>query len=84
MRSDAENGKNSRSEAEKDIVALSAFTLPDADTRVLADILKKLSSDEVFMLKKALGGRAERLSVYKPAFSGGTKKSGNENSQFKI
>lgn len=84
MRSDAENGKNSRSEAEKDIVALSAFTLPDADTRVLADILKKLSSDEVFMLKKALGGRAERLSVYKPAFSGGAKKSGNENSQFKI
>ena len=84
MEAEAENGRLYRAENEKDVIALSAFTLPDADTAVLTEILKKLSSEEVCMLKKALGGRAEKLGIFTPVFRAETEKSFNDNSQFKI
>lgn len=84
MKSDAELGKDRRREAEKEIIALSAFTLPDADTSLMSTILEKLSGDEVMMLRKAFGGRAEKLAVYTENFSSEKRKSFNDNSQFKI
>lgn len=84
MKTDAELGKNRRNEAEKEIIALSAFTLPDADTEMMCTILKKLTGDEVVMLRKALGDRAEKLAVYTGTFGSDKRKSFNDNSQFRI
>ena len=84
MKSDAELGRTGRNEAEKEIIALSAFTLPDADTEMMCKILKKLSGEEVVMLHKALGDRAEKLAVYTGTFSSDKTKSFNDNSQFRI
>lgn len=84
MKSDAMLGKNRRSEAEKEIIALSAFTLPEADTKMMCSVLKKLSGEEVMMLRKALGDRAEKLAVYTGTFSSEKRKSFNDNSQFRI
>jgi len=84
MKSDAELGRTGRNEAEKEIIALSAFTLPDADTEMMCTILKKLSGEEVVMLRKALGDRAEKLAVYTGTFSPDKTKSFNDNSQFRI
>lgn len=77
-------GENCRNESEKEIIALSAFTLPDADTEMMCDILKKLTGDEVVMLRKGLGDRAEKMSAYKTAFSAEKTKKSNDNSQFRI
>ena len=84
MKSDAKLGKTGRNEAEKEIIALSAFTLPDADTEMMCNILKKLSGEEVVMLRKALGDRAEKLAVYTGTLSLDKTKSFNDNSQFRI
>lgn len=84
MKSDAKLGKTGRNEAEKEIIALSAFTLPDADTEMMCNILKKLSGEEVVMLRKALGDRAEKLAVYTGTLSSDKTKSFNDNSQFRI
>ncbi len=84
MKSDAELGKTRRKEAEKEIIALSAFTLPDADTEMICRILKKLSGDEIVMLRKAFGDRAEKLAVYTETFGSEKRKSFNDNSQFRI
>ena len=84
MKSDAELGKAGRNEAEKEIIALSAFTLPDADTEMMCKILKKLSGEEIVMLHKALGDRAEKLAVYTETFGSEKRKSFNDNSQFRI
>ena len=84
MKSDAELGRTGRNEAEKEIIALSAFTLPDADTEMLCNIMKKLSGEEVVMLRKALGDRAEKLAVYTGTLSTDKTKSFNDNSQFRI
>ena len=80
----ADLGENCRKEAEKEIIALSAFTLPDADTEMMCEILKKLTGEEVVMLRKALGDRAEGMSVYKATFTSEKRKSFNDNSQFRI
>ena len=84
MKSDAELGRTGRNEAEKEIIALSAFTLPDADTEMMCNIMKKLSGEEVVMLRKALGDRAEKLAVYTGTLSTDKTKSFNDNSQFRI
>ncbi len=84
MKSDAELGRTGRNKAEKEIIALSAFTLPEADTEMMCNILKKLSGEEVVMLRKALGDRAEKLAVYTGTFSPDKTKSFNDNSQFRI
>lgn len=84
MKSNAQLGKSRRIEAEKDIIALSAFTLPEADTQMLGGILAKLSGDEVMMLCKAFGDRAEKLNVYAPDFTLDKKKKSGDNSQFRI
>ena len=84
MKSDAELGRTGRNEAEKEIIALSAFTLPDADTEMLCNIMKKLSGEEVVMLRKALSDRAEKLAVYTGTLSTDKTKSFNDNSQFRI
>lgn len=76
-------GEERRKAAEKETVALCAFTLPDADTRMLGGILKKLSSDEVFMLHKAFEKRAAGAEVFSPVFMA-DKSEVCDNSQFRI
>ena len=70
--------------AKPDQERLSAFTLPDADTEMMCNIMKKLSGEEVVMLRKALGDRAEKLAVYTGTLSTDKTKSFNDNSQFRI
>lgn len=84
MKEDADLGRSRRIEAEKEIIALSAFTLPDADTEMLTDVLSKISTDEVMMLHKAFGRRAEKLDAYSPDFVSDKTKNINDNSQFRI
>lgn len=84
LKSDADTGRSTRENAEKEIISLSAFTLPDADTVMLKGILGKLSGDEVLMLRKALGDRADKLAVYTEVLSSEKKKSFLDNSQFRI
>lgn len=84
MSDDAENGRKKRTEDEKDIIALSAFTLPDMDTAALSAILKKLSGSEITMLKKAFENRSETLRIFEPKFSGANEKFLGGNDEFKI
>ncbi len=84
MKEDADLGRNRRIEAEKEIIALSAFTLPDADTEMLTNVLSKINTDEVMMLHKAFGRRAEKLDAYSPDFISDKTKNINDNSQFRI
>lgn len=84
LKSDAVTGRSTRETAEKEIVSLSAFTLPDADTPMLKSILGKLTGEEVLMLRKALGDRAEKLAVYTEILSSAKEKSFNDNSHFRI
>ena len=84
LKADAATGRNSREKAEKEIIALSAFTLPDADTKMLGSILARLTGEEVLMLRKALGDRAEKLAVFSGVMSSDKEKSFNDNSQFRI
>lgn len=84
LKADAVTGRSTRETAEREIISLSAFTLPDADTPMLKSILEKLTGDEVLMLRKALGDRAEKLAVYTQVLSSDKQKSFNDNSHFKI
>ncbi len=84
LKADAVTGRSTREKAEKEIISLSAFTLPDADTPMLKSILGKLTGDEVLMLRKALGDRAEKLAVFTEVLSSEKGKSFNDNSHFRI
>ncbi len=84
LKADADTGKNARIKAEKEIVALAAFTLPDADTHILRDILKKLDSSEILMLHKAFGDRAQMLGSFEQLFMSQKTKSFSGNEHFKI
>ena len=84
MKEDAMVGKAKRIEAEKEIIALSAFTLPDSDSAMMSSVLSKISTDEVMMLHKAFGDRAEKLESYTPGFISEKTKNTNDNSQFRI
>lgn len=84
LKADAVTGRSTREKAENEIISLSAFTLPDADTPMLKSILTKLTGDEVLMLRKALGDRAEKLAVFTGNFSQDKQKSFNDNSHFRI
>ncbi len=81
---DAQKGKEQRADAEKEVIALCAFTLPDADTQMLPAILKKLTLSEVFMLKKAFTDKATRTQAFTPVFRSENVKCFSDNSQFKI
>ncbi len=84
MKEDAMVGKAKRTEAEKEILALSAFTLPESDPAMMSSVLSKISTDEVMMLHKAFGDRAEKLESYTPGFVPEKTKNTNDNSQFRI
>lgn len=84
MESDADAGRERRKTAQKEIIALSAYTLPDADSKMMSEMLEKLSNDEIFMLRKAFSKKAEEISAYTPEFRSETVKNFNDNSQFKI
>lgn len=84
MESDANAGKEYREQAQKEIIALSAFTLPDADSKMMCSILDKLSNDEVFMLRKAFDAKAKDIKAFEPAFRSERIKNFNDNEQFKI
>ena len=84
LKADAVTGRSTREKAEKEIISLSAFTLPDCDTPMLKSILGKLTGDEVLMLRKALGNRAEKLAVFTEALAQDKQKSFNDNSHFRI
>ncbi len=87
VQKEAEIGKTQRILAEKEIIALAAYTLPEADMSMFPTLLSKLCGDEIFMLKKAFSEKAEKLSAYEPVFKSNDVKSlgeQNENSQFKI
>lgn len=84
MEKDAAITKQKRYDAEAETVALCAFTLPDADTKMLCSILKKLEDSEVFMLRKAFEMKAEGADVFSPVFMGDKKTEKSDNSQFRI
>ncbi len=84
MKDDAVLGAEKRIQAEKEIIALSAFTLPDADTEKMKGMLPKLTCDEVMMLHKAFGDRAEKLQVFTSGFGAEKTENKNDNSQFRI
>lgn len=84
MESDASAGKEYREHAQKEIVALSAFTLPEADSVMMRSILDKLSNDEIFMLRKAFDEKAVDTKAYEPTFRSEKIKNFNDNEQFKI
>lgn len=84
MKDDAALGKEQRREAEKDVLALAAFTLPDADTAMLGNILGKLSASEVGMLRKGFRARGDVLSVCAPTFRHEDGKDAPDNSPFRI
>ncbi|MBQ8209376.1 MAG: hypothetical protein IJZ35_02195 [Clostridia bacterium] len=79
----ADIGTQHRKAAEKETVALCAFTLPDANTEMLGKILKKLDSNEVFMLRKAFELKAEAADAFAPVFAG-EKANICDNSEFRI
>lgn len=81
---EADCARERRKIAEKEIIALSAFTLPDADTKMLTSILGKLENNEVFMLRKAFERKSEDMEVFLPVFRSENVKNFNDNSQFKI
>lgn len=84
MESDADSGRECRNQAQKEIVSLAAFVLPGADTVMLGSILKKLSNDEIFMLKAAFDSKADDINAFSPEFRAETIKNFNDNSQFRI
>ena len=84
MKRDTALVKEQRRAAEKDVLALAAFTLPEADTVMLGEMLGKLSSREIEMLRKARGARGEALTVCTPAFCQEDGKDAPDNSPFKI
>lgn len=84
MKAHANVGKEKKAQAKKEIIALSAFTLPDADTTMMASLLDKLNTDEIFMLKKAFEKKAASSLSFEPSFCTENKKSNCDNSQFKI
>lgn len=84
MKSDAALVKEQRREAEKDVLALAAFTLPEADTVMLGEMLGKLSSREIEMLRKAFCARGDALTVCAPSFRQEDGKDAPDNSPFKI
>ena len=84
MENDALAGKEHRKTAEKEIIALCAFTLPDADTKMLGNILTKLDTGEVFMLRKAFENKAADVNAFAPEFAGEKKKELCDNAQFRI
>lgn len=84
MKDDAQLGAEKRNQAEKEIIALSAFTLPDADAEKMKSILSRLTCDEVMMLHKAFGDRAEKLQSFTSDFASEKTTNINDNSQFRI
>lgn len=84
MASDASSGREHRKHAQKEIISLAAFILPDADTVMLDGILEKLDNDEVFMLKKAFELKTEEVNAYKPDLSSETVENFSDNAQFRI
>lgn len=84
MKEEASLGAEKRMQTEKEIIALSAFTLPSADTVMLGKMLGRLSCDEVMMLHKALGDRAEKLQSFSAEFAVSRTTEVNDNSQFRI
>ena len=84
MKDDAQLGTEKRIQAEDEIIALSAFTLPAADTAMLRKMLGRLSADEVVMLHKAFSDRAERLQSFSAGFTAVKADKINDNSQFRI
>lgn len=84
MKRDAAIVKEQRQDAEKDVLALAAFTLPEADTVMLGEMLGKLSSREIEMLRKALGARGDAFTVCAPTFRYEDGKDAPDNSPFKI
>lgn len=79
---DASSGRERRINEEKEIIAMSAFTLPRMDTKSLSDILKKLDSEEISMLKTAFAARSHETNAFSPKLKGENEKSTNE--EFKI
>ena len=84
MESDAAITKQKRFDAEAETVALCAFTLPDADTKMLTSILKKLEDSEVFMLRKAFEMKAESAEAFALSLKGKNESDTADNSQFRI
>lgn len=84
IRADADTVKERRIQTEKEIIALSAFTLPDADTEMLKAILKKLDSKEILMFRKAFSDKAKAVGSFTPEFMDKNDKNSVDNSQFKI
>lgn len=81
---DVQAAKTKRAETEKDIIALSALTIPDMDTAMLAVILKKLANDEILMLQKAFADHAHSVKLCTPKLSGENVNCPSGNEQFKI
>lgn len=84
MEAEAFAGKERRKNAETELVALCAFTLPDADTKMLCTILSKLDNSEVFMLRKAFEKKAFDVNAFSPEFAGEKSKELCDNAQFRI
>ena len=84
MENEALAGRERRKNAETQIIALCAFTLPEADTKMLGNILKKLDTQEVFMLHKAFENKAADVNAFVPEFTGEKKKELCDNAQFRI
>lgn len=68
--------------AKRDIIALSAFTMPSLDTKCFSQILDKLSLDEILMLKKSFSERAVEQNAYEPTLT--RDKAKENNKQFKL
>lgn len=84
MKAQANVGKERKAQAKKEIIALSAFTLPDADMTMMASMLDKLNIDEIFMLRKAFENKALSSSSFEPSLCTKNNKVQNNNAQFKI
>lgn len=84
MKQDASSGKEKRLREEREIIAMSAFTLPLMDTKSLSGILKKLDGEEISMLKTAFTARSHETNAFSPKLKGENEKSTGENEQFKI
>lgn len=84
MKAHANVGIERKAQAKKEIIALSAFTLPDADMTMMASLLDKLNIDEIFMLRKAFENKALSTLSFEPSLCTKNNKVQNNNAQFKI
>ena len=77
-------GEIYRQSLEKDVIKLSAFALPKLDGQMFESMVKKLETEELACLKKAMEeGRAQFLSPVVQLGSGKTKQT-EDHSEFKI